>query len=104
MESYSSWLMRIPIGGKTLERLPRVEIEVGEILFEGTGNLIQEQLEHVFNLFRRKYGDDQVSRWYGGHRSNRRVVAGGVGKGLGKRTYAKKGATESSPQTHHANN
>lgn len=74
---------------KNLEKTPRVEIEVGEILFEGTGNLVQEQLEHVFNLFRRKYGDDQVSRWYGGQRSNRRVVAVELGKVLGKRPSAK---------------
>jgi hypothetical protein len=74
---------------KNLGKTPRVEIEVGEILFEGTGNLIQEQLEHVFNLFRRKYGDDQVSRWYGGQRSNRRAVAVKLGKVLGKRPSEK---------------
>jgi len=74
---------------KNLGKTPRVEIEVGEILFEGTGNLVQERLEHVFNLFRRKYGDDQVSRWYGGQRSNRRVVAVELGKVLGKRPSEK---------------
>ena len=74
---------------KNLEKTPRVEIEVGEILFEGTGNLVQERLEHVFNLFRRKYGDDQVNRWYGGQRSNRRVVAVELGKVLGKRPSEK---------------
>ena len=74
---------------KNLGKTPRVEIEVGEILFEGTGNLVQERLEHVFNLFRRKYGDDQVSRWYGGQRSNRRVVAVQLGKVLGKRPSEK---------------
>ena len=74
---------------KNLEKTPRVEVEVGEILFEGAGNLVQERLEHVFNLFRRKYGDDQVSRWYGGQRSNRRVVAVELGKVLGKRPSEK---------------
>ena len=74
---------------KNIGKTPRVEIEVGEILFEGTGNLVQERLEYVFNLFRRKYGDDKVSRWYGGQRSNRRVVAVELGKVLGKRPSEK---------------
>ena len=74
---------------KNLRKTPRVEVEVGEILFEGTGNLVQEQLEYVFSLFRRKYGDDQVNRWYGGQRSNRRVVAVELGKVLGKRPSEK---------------
>ncbi len=74
---------------KNIGKTPRVEIEVGEILFEGTGNLVQERLEYVFNLFRRKYGDDKVSRWYGGQRSNRRVVVVELGKVLGKRPSEK---------------
>jgi deazaflavin-dependent oxidoreductase (nitroreductase family) len=74
---------------KNMEKNPRVEVEVGEILFEGTGNLVQERLEHVFALFRRKYGDDQVNRWYGGQRSNRRAVAVELGRVLGKRPSAK---------------
>ena len=74
---------------KNLEKTRHVEVEVGEILFEGTGSLVQERLEHVFNLFRRKYGDDQVNRWYGGQRSNRRAVAVELGKVLGKRPSEK---------------
>lgn len=74
---------------KNLGKTSKVEVEVGEILFEGTGTLVQERLEHVFDLFRRKYGDDQVSRWYGGRRSNRRVVAVELGKVLGKRPSVK---------------
>ena len=74
---------------KNLGKTPRVEIEVGEILFEGVGSLIQERLEYVFSLFRRKYGDDQVNRWYGGQRSDRRVVAVELGKVLGKRPSEK---------------
>src|SRR3989441_8227064 len=70
---------------KNVEKTPRVEVEVREILFEGNGNLAQEKLEHVFNLFRRKYGDDQVNRWYGGQRANRRGVSVELGKGLGKK-------------------
>jgi hypothetical protein len=74
---------------KNLGKTPKVEVEVGEILFEGTGTLVQERLEYVFDLFRRKYGDDQVSRWYGGRRSNRRVVEVELGKVLGKRPSVK---------------
>jgi hypothetical protein len=74
---------------KNVEKTPRVEVEVGEILFQGNGSLAQEKLDHVFSLFRRKYGDDQVNRWYGGQRSNRRVVTVELGKVLGKRPSEK---------------
>ena len=74
---------------KNLQRSPRVEVEVGEILFEGTGKLVQENLEQVFTLFRKKYGDDQVDRWYGGKRSNRRAVSVELGRVLGKRPSLK---------------
>jgi len=70
---------------KNVEKTSRVEVEVGEIIFEGNGSLVQEKLEYVFGLFRRKYGEDQVNRWYGGQRSSRRVVAVELGKVLGKR-------------------
>jgi len=70
---------------KNVKKTPRVEVEVGEILFEGIGSLAQEKLDHVFGLLRRKYGDVQVNRWYGGQRSNRRVVAVELGRVLGKR-------------------
>jgi len=72
-----------------VKKTPRVEIEVGEILFEGSGSLAQEKLDYVFDLFRRKYGDDQVNRWYGGQRSNRRVVSVDLGRVLGKRPSEK---------------
>ncbi len=65
---------------KNVSKTPRVEVEVGEILFEGNGSLVQEKLDHVFSLFRRKYGDDQV---------NRRVVAVELGRVLGKRPSEK---------------
>jgi hypothetical protein len=74
---------------KNVKRTPRVEVEVGEILFEGNGSLAQEKLDHVFSLFRRKYGEDQVNRWYGGQRSNRKVVAVELGRVLGKRPTEK---------------
>src|SRR3989442_13683455 len=53
---------------KNVKKTRRVEVEVGEILFEGSGSLAQERLDHVFDLFRRKYGDRQVNRWYGGQK------------------------------------
>jgi hypothetical protein len=74
---------------KNLQKTPRVEVEVGEILFEGKGTVVQEKLDQVFGLFRLKYGDDQVDRWYGGRRSNRRVVMVELGKVLGKRPSQK---------------
>jgi hypothetical protein len=74
---------------KNVAKTPRVEIEVGEILFEGNGTLSQDKLDHVFSLFRQKYGDGQIDRWYGGKRSNRKVVAIELGRVLGKRPSQK---------------
>src|SRR3989449_10897956 len=74
---------------KNVKKTRRVEVEVGEILFEGSGSLAQEKLDHVFGLFRRKYGDVQVNRWYGGQRANRKVVTAELGKLLGKQAAGK---------------
>jgi hypothetical protein len=74
---------------KNIQKTARVEVEVGEILFEGTGSLVPESLEHVYTLFRKKYGDDQVNRWYGGQRSRRRAVSIALGRVLGKRPSQK---------------
>jgi hypothetical protein len=70
---------------KNLAKTPRVEVEVSEILFEGTGRLVQDKLDHVFELFRHKYGPDQIDRWYSGNRSKRRAVEIELGRVLGKR-------------------
>lgn len=70
---------------KNMVKTPRVEVEVSEILFEGTGRLVPEKLDYIYGLFRRKYGDNQVERWYGGERSKRRAVEIGLGRVLGKR-------------------
>lgn len=74
---------------RNIEKNSQVEVEVGEILFEGTGRLVQESLDHVFALFRRKYSDYQIDRWYGGLRSKRRVVVVELGRVLGKRPSVK---------------
>jgi hypothetical protein len=74
---------------KNIEKTPRVEVEVSEILFEGSGRLVQDKLDHVFELFRRKYGKDQVERWYGGNRAKRRAVEIELGHVLGKRPSSK---------------
>ena len=74
---------------KNIQKTPRVEVEVGEILFEGTGSVVPQSLEHVYGLFRKKYGEDQVNRWYGGERSRRRPVSIELGRVLGKRPSLK---------------
>lgn len=74
---------------KNIAENPRVEVEVSEILFEGNGRLVQDKLDHVFELFRNKYGRDQVERWYGGNRSQRRAVQIELGRVLGKRPSGK---------------
>src|SRR3989449_1788050 len=70
---------------KNVKKTPRVEVEVGEILFEGNGSLAMQKLEHVFKLFRLKYGDYPANRRNGGQRYNKRVVTVGLRKVLGKR-------------------
>ncbi len=74
---------------KNVRKTPRVEIDVGEILFEGMGGMNQERLDHVFALFRRKYGESQVNRWYAGERARRRVVTVELKRVLGKRPSMK---------------
>ncbi len=80
---------------KNIAQHPRVEVEAGEILFEGNGRLIPEKLAHAFELFRRKYGDSQIERWYGGKRSRRKAVEVELGRVLGKRPNR----TSTGPQT-----
>ena len=70
---------------KNIMQTPRVEVEVSEILFEGTGRVAPDKLHYVYDLFRRKYGNDQVDRWYSGERSRRRAVEIALGRVLGKR-------------------
>src|SRR3989440_12732578 len=59
---------------KNVVKTPRVEVEVSEILFEGTGRLVTEKREHTYELFRGKYRRDQVERWYGGGSFHRKHV------------------------------
>lgn len=70
---------------KNIEMTSRVEVEASEILFEGNGRIVQDKLNHVFELFRRKYGDDQIETWYGGSRAKRKAVEVVLGRVLGKR-------------------
>ena len=70
---------------KNIAKTPRIEVEVSEILFEGRGRIVQDKLDHIFELFRRKYGPEQVERWYGASRSKRRAVEIELGRVLGKR-------------------
>ncbi len=74
---------------KNILKTPRVELEASEILFEGNGRIVQDRINHVFELFRRKYGADQVERWYGGLRSKRNAVEIVLGRVLGKRPSAR---------------
>jgi len=74
---------------KNIEKNPRVEVEVSEILFQGKGSLVQQKLEHVLTLFRQKYGASQVERWYGENRGRRKAVEIELGQVLGKRPISK---------------
>ena len=79
---------------KNIVKTPRVEVEVSEILFEGDGRLVPDKLAHVIELFRRKYGEDQVEKWYGGSRSKRKVVEVALGRVLGKKPSGKSSMIE----------
>ena len=74
---------------KNITMTPRVEVEVSEILFQGRGRLAPEKLEHVFSLFRKKYGPSQVEHWYGEQRGQRKSVEIELEKVLGKRPVSK---------------
>src|SRR2546428_13462513 len=69
---------------KNVVKTPRVEEEVSEILFEVTGRLVPQKLEHIFELLRRKYGTDKVERWKGGEKSERKGRASEPLRCLGK--------------------
>jgi len=73
---------------KNIVKNNQVEVEVSEILFEGTGRIVPEKLDHVFLLFEKKYGRDQVERWYR-DRSKRKPVEIALGRVLGKRPTGK---------------
>lgn len=70
---------------RNLSAGPKVEVDVLEVAFQGLGRLAPDKLNHVYNLFRAKYGPDQVERWYGGSRSQRKAVEIEVGRVIGKR-------------------
>lgn len=74
---------------KNIAKNPYVEVEVSEILFRGAGRLAPEKLSHVYQLFRHKYGEAQVERWYSGERARRRVVEVELQRVLGKRPVNK---------------
>ena len=69
-------------------------MEVSEILFSGTAKVVPEKLAFVYSLFRRKYGDNQVERWYGGKRSRRKPVEVELIRVLGKKPMGKAGLLE----------
>jgi hypothetical protein len=73
---------------KNIVKNARVEVEVSEILFEGTGRLVQDKLDQIFQLFQKKYGLDRIERWYG-NRSKRKPVEVVLGRVLGKRPSGK---------------
>jgi len=75
---------------KNVEEHPRVEVEVSEILFQGMGRLTVDKLDHIFALFRRKYGDNQVEKWYGEKRGRRKGVEVELERVLGKRPFTAK--------------
>jgi len=74
---------------KNIAKSAEVEVAVSEIVFTGTAQLVQEKLAHVFGLFRKKYGDSQVERWYSGSRSKRKAVEVELLRVLGKRPTGK---------------
>lgn len=74
---------------KNIAKSSDVEVAVSEIVFTGKARLVQERLDHVFGLFRKKYGDSQVERWYGGSRSRRKAVEVELMRVLGKKPTGK---------------
>src|SRR5207249_5559204 len=48
---------------KNVVKTPRVEVEVSEILFEGTGRLVPQKLEHTFELRSEEHTSELQSRF-----------------------------------------
>ena len=70
---------------RNLSASPKSEVDVLEVAFQGLGRLVPDKMNHIYDLFRKKYGADQVERWYGGGRSQRQAVEIEVGRVIGKR-------------------
>ena len=79
---------------RNIVKTPRVEVEVSEILFEGNGRLVPGKLDHIFELFRRKYGAAQVEKWYDASRSKRKAIEIELGRVLGKKPSNKSSLIE----------
>src|SRR5436853_6055785 len=54
---------------KNVVKTPRVEVEVSEILFKGTGRFVPEKHKNTFKLLRQKYGRHEVEIWNVGVRT-----------------------------------
>ena len=63
-------------------------------MFRGTAKVVPEKLALIYSLFRRKYADNQVDRWYGGRRSRRKPVEVELIRVLGKKPSGKSGLLE----------
>ncbi len=74
---------------RNIVRNAEVEVEVSEILFKGRAKVAQEKIADIFNLFRKKYSDNQIERWYSGSRSRRKAVEVELLRVLGKKPIGK---------------
>lgn len=79
---------------KNIVSNPKVQVEVSEIVFSGKAGLVPEKMAHIYSLFRRKYGDGQVERWYSGDRARRRAVEVELVRVLGKKPARTTGPLE----------
>lgn len=57
-----------------LEASPQVTVEVRGRRLEGTARFADQMWEFAYDLFRKKYGQNEVDYWYGRSRKNRRTI------------------------------
>lgn len=59
---------------RNLSANPQATFEVGGTVLTATASFADEKERFVYNLFKQKYGADEVGYWYGGPRGNRRTI------------------------------
>ena len=77
-----------------MSRLPGSKWKSQRFSSKEMGDWLPEKLEHVFELFRRKYGEDQIEKWYDASRSKRKPVEIVLGRVLGKKPSSRNSLIE----------
>ncbi len=56
---------------RNIQANPHIKLQLGEQMIEGSAKIVPEMQASVYEMFREKYGGNQIDHWYGSARSNR---------------------------------